>query len=152
MTMREQARTRRGAAVILAAVALMVSSGAFALNQAASFGKSEIDGLRASVGDISRDGETISIRYTLQWTHSRDRWRLEGEEPVNITFWDATVDTARRISIATEPVSLTGPFLARSTDTVNIRVRAQVPSGAAAVSLALGTSGLETDRVPLSSQ
>ena len=136
-------------AIALFAVALASANGAAALDNAMNFGKPEVDGLRASAGDVSRDGDVVSIHYTLQWTDRRNGWRLNREEPVNISFWQANADQARRLSIEITYVDLPKAFLARSVDTADATLRAKAPAGAAAISLALGASGLETERVAL---
>jgi hypothetical protein len=140
---------RRAGVLLTFACALLIPLGAVALNQATDFGKPEIDGLRATAGDVSWRGETISIAYTLQWTDRNNAWRLDDEAPVNISFWVSDIEPTRRVSRAIAFVSLPKSFLARITDTMTATVITGVPHGAAAVSLALGTSGLETGRVAL---
>jgi hypothetical protein len=134
------------------AVALASSGGALALDNAMKFGKPEVDGLRASAGDVSRDGEIISIHYTLRWTDRRNGWRLNPEAPVNISFWQSNVEPGDLISIEIGYVSLPNAFLARAVDMAEATFRIRAPAGAGAVSLALGRSGLETERVAVPQQ
>jgi hypothetical protein len=134
------------------AVALASSGGALALDNAMNFGKPEVDGLRASAGDVSRDGEIVSIHYALRWTDRRNGWRLNPEAPVNISFWQSNVEPGKLISIEIGYVSLPNAFLARAIDVTEATLRVKAPAGAGAVSLALGRSGLETERVALPQQ
>lgn len=137
------------AVIALLAIVLASSGTGLALESAMNFGKPEVDGLRASAGEVSRDGDVVSIHYTLRWTNRRNGWRLNPEAPVNISFWQANAEPARRISIEIGYVTLPKAFLARTVDTADATVRAKAPVGATAVSLALGTSGLETERIAL---
>jgi hypothetical protein len=136
--------------VVCALLAIALASGpGMALDSALNFGKPEVDGLRASASDVSRDGEIISIHYTLRWTERRNGWRLKPEAPVNISFWQSDVEPAQRISIEIGYISLPNAFLAHVVSSAEATLRTKVPASAGAVSLALGTSGLETERVAL---
>jgi len=132
------------------ASAMISLTGALAITQAMNIGKPELDGLRAAVTEVSWDGGALTIGFTLRWTGAPLAWRLDREVPVNVSFWDSLAEPAHRVSVETDFVSLPKAFLARSADTATTVVRAQgAPPGATAVSLALGTSGLETDRIAL---
>ena len=134
------------------AFGVLASAGAgssLALENAMIFGKPEVGGLRAAASDVSRNGDIVSIHYTLTWTDRSGHWRLNREEPVNITFWQSTADSPRRMSIDVGYVSLPAAFLAHAKDVTEATLRAKAPAGAVAVSLALGTSGLETERIAL---
>jgi hypothetical protein len=135
---------------VVFALAMASLTGALELTQAMNMGKPEVDGLRAAVSDVSWDGGTLTIGYTLHWTGGPFAWRLDREVPVNVSFWDSITEPAHRVSVEIDFVALPKAFLARTSDSTAAVVHARgVPPGAAAVSLALGTSGLETDRIAL---
>jgi hypothetical protein len=128
----------------------VLGGSALAQTKAGDLGKPELGGLRATVGSIApADGTSVAVRYVLQWTDPRNAWILDQDEPVNVSFWDMKAQPPLLISVEIKRIKLERGFLAGTTASNSASVTAQVPPGATAVSLALGTSGLETERVPL---
>jgi len=121
-----------------------------AFAEGAGPGKSELNGMSiAMVSASKRAPNSVAIRFTLQWTDVRNPWRLRPEEPISITFWDRTGEAARPVAVASDRVPLSPEFLKRTAKSSSLTVVAAVPSGARAMSLALGASSLETARIPL---
>jgi hypothetical protein len=126
------------------------AGGASALEKARSIGKAELAGFSSSIPSIVwRDNSAISISYKLQWGNPNGSWILNRREPVNISFWDTKSKVLRRVAIEVKSILLSQNFLYRADKTMTANIEVSVPPNATAVSVALGTSGLETDRVPI---
>jgi hypothetical protein len=118
------------------------AGGASALEKARSIGKAELAGLSSSI-------PSIVWRDKLQWGNPNGSWILNRREPVNISFWDTKSKVLRRVAIEVKSILLSQNFLYRADKTMTANIEVSVPPNATAVSVALGTSGLETDRVPI---
>jgi hypothetical protein len=134
--------------VLLVSVLVLCTGGKLAaLDKAIRFGTNEVDGLRSQITAMSwKDGNRLDVHYQLEWTSQRNMWALDIREPVNVSSWN---DAPQLLSIQMQTISLHRNFVARSVTTQTATVTVQVPAGATAISLALGTSGLETARTPL---
>ena len=133
------------AGVFLLALTGAGTGAALALDRPA-LGTPENAGLRSAVQSMSWIGEgSLKVQYLLQWTNARNTWVLKPREPVNISFWDTTVQPARPLSVEIKFIQLEPGFLGRKDTSASATVTAPVPPGATAVSLALGASGLETE-------
>ena len=121
--------------------------------------KPELEGLRSTVVVVRRPPSLppIEVTYVLEWTgraagrmDSSGRieisgvWVLEPLEPAVVHFWDATGkllgETMRRIDLPDR-------FMDRSMARHEARFFIDLPVGATSLSVALGNSGLESDRV-----
>jgi hypothetical protein len=123
---------------------------ALAVDKVGDLGKPEVRGLRSTVGSVAHPDDTlITIQYILQWTDPHNAWVLDQEEPVNVSFWNMKAQPPSVILVEIKLIKLERGFLAGSTTSMSASITAHVPPGATAVSLALGTSGLETERVQL---
>lgn len=123
--------------------------------------KSELEGLRASVAQIQRGLSTppLDVSYVLEWVapmkaeldaagtiHVSNAWLLESLEPAVVHFWDRN---GALVGETVERITLPDDFRDRSTPRWEARFLVNAPAGAASLSVALGRSGLETERASL---
>lgn len=119
---------------------------------------SELGGLRASAASVrSETWPYPEVSYVLEWVapvmgevdaagnvRVWNVWLLEPLEPAVVRFWDRT---GALMGETGEQVRLPDEFLRRSAPKFEVRLRVKAPAGAAFLSVALGRSGLETERV-----
>lgn len=120
-----------------------------------SSGKPEKSGLRATVPKLVK-GRRLEVTYLLEWfaaptaevradgtIYMTNMWLLESQEPITVRFWSASGDEVGRSG---ESILLPEPFRDRATQSHEVQLLVDPPAGAESLSVALGNSGLESDR------
>ena len=120
--------------------------------------RSESNGLRASVAEVRRGLSTppLEVSYVLEWVapptgrvdvsgdiQISNVWLLEPLEPAVVHFWDRS---GTLVGEAIQRVILPDQFRDRSIAKREVRFLVDAPAAAASLSVALGRSGLETER------
>ena len=107
----------------------------------------ELNGLRSSIVSLSWiDPDTLSLNYKLEWTGPNKTWLLEPDESFNFLFKDAAGADLKEI-ILQRP--LDSAFINGTLKVFQITMSSKAPKAAAAVAMALGSSGLQTSLTTL---
>lgn len=119
---------------------------------------SRVSGLQATVSRVAQAPGTgrMELTYLLEWYAAPTSevtqdgriqiynvWLLRGLEPVTIRFWGAP--GAPPVEVG-ERVVLPEAFLRRTAPSHELHLLVDPPAGARSVSIALGNSGLESER------
>lgn len=127
----------------------------------AKVGKPEVSGLRATIQKLSAGGPggRLELTCVLEWYAAptselsadgtlfmSNVWLLEGQEPMWVRFWSPS---GAELESALEQVLVPEPFRRRLSATHESQLLVAPPAGATSVSVALGNSGLETERKEL---
>jgi len=148
--------THRFAAVILSACLSLV--GCCGADQPPA-DTSEVSGLKATIASAKRTPLGVEVEYALEWVApvkvevdasfnvtAENVWLLQPSEPTVVHVWDRggalTAKHGQRIDLPTA-------FLDRSVASHRTTLVLPYPASGESLSVALGTSGLETRRVAL---
>lgn len=108
---------------------------------------SELDGLRSTIPSVSwQSPDALSVGYKLEWVTPNKSWILKDSEPLNVVFRDTA---GKKIATVVQTALFDPAFAAGTVKEATTSVTAKAPQAATTVSVALGTSGLETAETTL---
>jgi hypothetical protein len=120
---------------------------------------SEVSGLRATIESTTRTPQGVEVEYALEWVAplkveidasfnitAENMWLLQPSEPTIVHVWDQSGALVQKHG---QRVDLPPRFLDRSLPSHRVTLALPCPTSGQSLSVALGTSGLETRRVPL---
>lgn len=122
----------------------------------AKVGNPEVSGLRATIQKLSPGAGRLELTCVFEWYAAptselradgtifmSNVWLLAGQEPLWVRFWSPA---GAELGSALDRVLVPEPFRRRLSATHECELLVAPPAGATSVSVALGNSGLETER------
>jgi hypothetical protein len=135
--------TRRSLLGLSAAAVLvtMTAGSAMAIERADQVGKPLRDNLRATVASVTRQGGTVQVKLALRWVGPNRNWAFDSITPVTVFYWSGPKPRKSGGPFVLQKIPLDPNF---ATGQTTATIDATIPAGAKWLSVALGTSGLET--------
>jgi hypothetical protein len=141
-------RHSRRSVLGFSAAALLVTmtvGSAMAIERADQVGKPLRDNLRATISSASRQsGGTVAINLALRWTGPNRSWVFDPVTPVTVFFWSGLKARRAGASFVLQKIHLDPSFANGPPGAASATIVAAIPASAKWLSVALGTSGLET--------
>ena len=126
-------------------VVTMTVGSAMAIERADQVGKPQRDNLQAATSSASRLGDgMVAINFALQWVGPNGSWAFDPIIPVTVYFWSGPKARQPGASFVLQRIHLDPSFANGSPGTASAVIVAAIPASAKWLSVALGTSGLET--------
>jgi hypothetical protein len=126
----------------MAVLVAMTAGNAMAIERADQVGKPLRDNLRATVASVARQGGTVHIRLVLRWAGPNRNWAFDTVTSATVYFWSGPKARQPGGPFVLQKIPLDPNF---ATGETTAMIDATIPASAKWLSVALGTSGLETE-------